>query len=149
MTMSLNRSTVTFENEAIEQARTFKADFAWPQDAPGPVTLLGRDDRPVTLPREVAVVFGAVLDAMARGGTVTISTVPEEMTTSYAADQLSISRPTLMKMIERGEIPAHRVGTHWRLYTKDVMAALEVRRQAEFAAFLERRDLDEELGIDT
>jgi excisionase family DNA binding protein len=48
--------------------------------------------------------------------------VPEELTTSTAAEQLGIPRTTLMKMIVRSEIPAHKAGSHTRPRTCDVMA---------------------------
>lgn len=79
---------------------------------------------------------------MARGGTVTIGSVPEVLTTSAAAGILGISRPTLMKMINTGLIPSHKVGTHHRLRAEDVFAALRARRSRERAAFAELMELE-------
>jgi len=64
---------------------------------------------PIEIPRELSAVVAQILTIVARGGTVTIGSMPEELTTSTAAEQLGVSRPTLMKMIEHDEIPAHRV----------------------------------------
>src|SRR5215207_2174450 len=49
--------------------------------------------------------------------------------------QAVASRPTLMKMIGDGGIPAHKVGTHTRLLSEDVIAAKKARRARERAAF--------------
>lgn len=37
------------------------------------------------------------------------------LTASEAADVLNISLPTLYKLIEEDDLPAFRVGTHWRI----------------------------------
>ncbi len=95
------------------------------------------------LPRELAALIERVLSAVARGQTVTVGTVPAEMTTSSAAALLGISRPTLMKMIHEEAIPAHRVGSHHRLLSQDVFAALRARRERERDAFAALLDLDD------
>jgi hypothetical protein len=40
-----------------------------------------------------------------------------------------------MKMIQEGVIEAHKVGTHTRLRTQDVLEARRARRERERAAF--------------
>lgn len=94
------------------------------------------------LPREVGVLLQQVLHAVASGATVTVSAVPSEVTTSTAAAMLGISRPTLMKLVADGTIPAHKVGTHTRLRTDDVLAARRARRERERAAFAALLELE-------
>lgn len=89
---------------------------------------------PKQLPAEITQVLHQVLTVMARGGTITIGTVPDVLTTSAAAKILGISRPTLMKQITAGTIPSHMVGTHHRLKAEDVFAALHARRDRERAS---------------
>jgi len=101
-------------------------------------------ERAAVIPAELGRVLQQVLDVMARGGTVTIGAVPEELTTSTAAGMLGISRPTLMKLIASGELPSHRVGSHHRLKADDVFAALRARRARERAAFAELMDLEDD-----
>ncbi len=101
---------------------------------------------PIEIPRELSAVVAQILTIVARGGTVTIGSMPEELTTSTAAEQLGVSRPTLMKMIEHDEIPAHRVGTHTRLKSTDVMAFRKERQIRRRAAFDSLRDLEERLA---
>jgi excisionase family DNA binding protein len=59
---------------------------------------------------------------------VDITTLPVEITTGQAADLLGVSRPTLVQLVERGELPATRVGARRRLRTIDV---LEFRKQRD------------------
>jgi len=111
---------------------------------PERLTVESADSR-VGLPPELASILATVLEVMARGGSVTIGSLPEELTTTVAADQLGISRPTLMKMIQNGEIPAHRKGTHHRLKRSDVLAFKRARLERQRQAFDELRALEDEL----
>lgn len=50
--------------------------------------------------------------------------LPEELTSTQAVERFGMSRPTLKKKISKGMIPAHKVGTHTRLSTRDVLEHL-------------------------
>ena len=105
-------------------------------------------ERPETdaqpLPREIGRLLQEVLRAVATGSTVTVTTTPRVVTTSTAAAMLGISRPTLMKLVKHGEIPAHKVGTHTRLYSADVLDAKRARRARERAAFAALLELEDD-----
>lgn len=98
-----------------------------------------------SVPRELAGIIGRVLEVMARGGTVLIGSLPEQLTTTIAAEQLGVSRPTLMRMIRDGEIPAHKVGTHHRLKAADVLAFKRARLERQRQALEELHALEDEL----
>lgn len=55
------------------------------------------------------------------------------LTTTKAAALLGMSRPFLIKMLERGEIPFHKVGTARRVQLSDIKAYLAERDQAKQA----------------
>lgn len=97
------------------------------------------------LPADLASIISKVVEVMAAGGTITIGSLPEELSTTVAAEQLGISRPTLMKMVRAGEIPAHMVGSHHRLKAADVLAAKRSRLVRQRRAFDELRELEDQL----
>lgn len=97
------------------------------------------------LPAELVRVLATVVEVMAHGGTVTIGSLPEELTTSVAAEQLGISRPTLMKLIKGGELAAHKVGSHHRVRLSELRAFQRQRLAAQQRAFADLRDLVEDL----
>lgn len=103
------------------------------------------DGHLIVVPHQLSAVLASVLSIVASGGTVTIGSMPEELSTSTAAEQLGVSRPTLMKMIQRGEVPAHMVGSHTRLRSTDVMEFRRARQARRRQAFEELRALDNEL----
>jgi len=98
------------------------------------------------VPTDLVPLVTRVVEAVARGESLTVVKFPEELSTSVAADQLGISRPTLMKLIARGEIPSHKVGSHTRLKTSDLAAFRRARLARQAKAFEELRELDEQFG---
>lgn len=96
-------------------------------------------------PSELAKVIAEVVRAAANGQTITLSRLPDILTTTEAARQLGISRPTLMKKIERGEIASFKVGSHHRLHAQDVLQYRKSRMQELRDQFAELQKLDEEI----
>lgn len=102
----------------------------------------------ISLPSSI---FAQVIDLLAKlgnGDAVTIVPVQAEVTTTQAADLLSISRPFLIKLLERGEMPFHMVGTHRKLHARDVTAYKNRRALRRRAALNRMAELDAELGVD-
>ncbi len=52
-----------------------------------------------------------------------MSVVPvhAELTTQEAAQMLGVSRPFFVQMLEKGDIPFHKIGTHRRVRYRDVI----------------------------
>lgn len=100
-------------------------------------TLSGPNGEHLVLPPEVFEVLRDVVDAMAQGHAVTIAPVHQRLTTQEAADLLGVSRPTVVKLLESGEIPFEQPGRHRRVRLADVLAYRE-RASIERRAALDR-----------
>jgi excisionase family DNA binding protein len=112
----------------------------------GPQTyLLGPDGERIELPPSAVEALKAVIDALMRGQSVTLISQDKELTSQGAADMLHVSRPHLIKLLDRGEIPFHLVGTHRRIRLEDVLAYQERRDAERDAALRELTRLSEEL----
>jgi len=98
--------------------------------------------QPHDVPEGLSQLLLHVLEHTAEGGALTVRTMPDELTTTVAADMLGVSRPTLMKMIANGDIPARDVGSHKRLKAHDVLALKNQRLEGQKAAFHKLRSLN-------
>ncbi len=101
------------------------------------VALVGADAVAHDLPDEVRQVLTQAVRAMADGHAVTVASRGTVLTTKNAADVLGVSRPTLVRLLEAGEIPFTKPVRHRRVLLEDVLAyqqrLREVRRN-ELAA---------------
>ncbi|MGD9792597.1 MAG: helix-turn-helix domain-containing protein [Acidimicrobiia bacterium] len=132
-------STSTLERTVLPPTESLDALMALlsgPDAEPTP-TLSGPNGERLVLPPEVFEVLRDVVDAMAHGQAVTIAPVHQRLTTQEAADLLGVSRPTLVKLLESGEIPFEQPGRHRRVRLADVLAYRE-RASADRRAALGR-----------
>ncbi len=77
---------------------------------------------PVQIPVVALKMLVEVLTELSNGNAVGIIPIHAEMTTQEAADLLNVSRPFVVQLLERGEIPFHKVGAHRRVRYADVIA---------------------------
>jgi len=98
-------------------AKTAAASLAPAARAGQGVQLVLREQPNVVVPlpaRAVEAVF-TVLGAMAERRPISVIPHEAELTTQQAADYLNVSRPFLIGLIDRGEIP-HRM--HWKRWRR-------------------------------
>ncbi len=87
---------------------------------------------PIELPAGAVSLLLDILGAMASGQGVTLVPEDAELSTVQAAEILHVSRPFLIKLLEEGHIPYHKVGKHRRVRMEDVMnykRAIDQRRE--------------------
>jgi excisionase family DNA binding protein len=96
-------------------------------------TITAEDGTVLDLPRPVAEALVEILEAAADGERAMVLRSPDDLTTEQAAAALGVSRPTVVRLIEAGKLPARMVGTHRRLMLRDVLAHREAsaRRRSE------------------
>ena len=91
----------------------------------------------VKLPEPVGALLQEILEDMAAGSEVAVLRRDAELTTQQAADFLNVSRPFLVELLEQGDLPFRKVGTHRRVRVDDV---LRYKHEVDAAR---RRALDE------
>jgi excisionase family DNA binding protein len=74
------------------------------------------------LPAQAVLLLMDMLEHIAAGNGVSIVPIQAELTTQQAADMLNVSRPFLIGLLERGDMPFHKVGTHRRVRYGDLIA---------------------------
>lgn len=115
----------------------------------GPAVLVGPDGESFDIPAEVYEVLSKVVRAMSRRNAVSIVPVGRKVTTQQAADLLGISRPTVIKLIDNGEIPCEKTtgGRHRRLNLEDVLSYQQKAREDRERIFQDMADDAEEQGL--
>jgi excisionase family DNA binding protein len=86
------------------------------------VKLMGPDGRAQALPNNLYSFLLQLLADLRAGQAVTLLQSRHEFTTIEASKVLGMSRQFLVRLLEKGEIPFHKVGTHRRIYARDVLA---------------------------
>lgn len=132
--------TVTFIPEDLDQLATVVGFLASHERIRGKVASpsyalvgIGEHDR-IELPRSVHQALTKVVAALHAGKAVTIAPQTMTLTTQQAADLLAVSRPTVVRLITDGTLPAERIGNRHRLLLDDVLAYREQRRNRQYEA---------------
>lgn len=99
------------------------------------------------LPQSVTRLLSHVLTEMAEGNAVTLIPIHAEMTTQEAANFLNVSRPHLISLMEKGDIPFHKVGTHRRVSFRAIQDYKERLRAERSGALDELARLSQEMGM--
>ncbi len=86
-----------------------------------------------------------LLRHVGRGDAVTLVPVGQMLTTQQAADILNVSRPFLIGLLEKREIPHEMVGRHRRIRATDLFAYKGKRDEARSKALSELAEIDADL----
>jgi excisionase family DNA binding protein len=113
----------------INENRVGPSDIA-PEEQSGLERMLLGEVRPVLLtsggdvielPKAINDLFVSVVQAMKQKQAVFLMHEDEAFTTQAAANYLGVSRQYLVRLLEDDKIPFHHVGTHRRVFFKDLV----------------------------
>ena len=94
---------------------------------PGHVKLVDDKGNQMEIPGELFQHLARLIRMMNEGRAVVMMPVDEKFTTQAAANYLGVSRQHLVDLLERGEIPFHKTGTHRRVAFKDLLEYEDLR----------------------
>ncbi len=143
MTVSERELITTNENEQ-PAIRRIEQVLAQQQSTP---KLVGPDGTEIELPFSVFQILKQVIYHLLRGRAVSIVPINKELTTQEAADILNISRPYLVKLLEAGQIPFTKVGSHRRVRFSDVLAYQKQRENERKQALAEIAHISEDAEL--
>ncbi|MFC5993479.1 helix-turn-helix domain-containing protein [Pseudonocardia hispaniensis] len=113
----------------------------------GRPALVAADGTHIELPEELYEVLKDVVAALSQGLAITVAPQHTVLTTSQAADLLGVSRPTVVRLLEAGEIPFDKPGRHRRIRLRDLLAYQERARRARAAGLDEMVRASEDAGL--
>lgn len=104
----------------------------------------------VVIPKNALLLLAAIVKNMAEGKSVSIIPSDSEISSQQAADMLNVSRPHLVKLLESGQIPFKKVGSHRRILLQDLISyENKIRQEREKQlAFLANQAQDLNLGYE-
>jgi excisionase family DNA binding protein len=76
----------------------------------------------IALPDKLYRLLVKIVNDLADGKAVSLTSDAQEMTTQHAANFLGVSRQFLVRILDEGKIPFHRAGTHRRVYLRDLIS---------------------------
>ncbi len=100
----------------------------------------------LSLPRKSAEKVLALLDAERTTGAVVVP-IKELFTTTEAATMLGLSRATLMKLVDSGEIDHVKVGTHHRIPAQAILDFQRARKARREKAAEALAEFSNEIGL--
>lgn len=83
-------------------------------------SLKGADGTEIPLPQPIFEVLVKVIQDMRHGKAIVLMPEDETFTTQAGANFLGMSRQHFVTLLESAQIPFHRVGSHRRVYFKDL-----------------------------
>ena len=99
------------------------------------------------LPDSVLLLVRQILTEMAQGHAVSLSALPQELSTQQAATVLGVSRPFVIKLMDEGQLAYRKVGSHRRVMLDEVMVYMEGTRVKRLAGLAELTAEAQELGL--
>lgn len=112
----------------------------------GEARLVGPDGREIAIPEPVHEILLMILKDLQVGKAISVVPEHQPLTTQRAANILGVSRPFLVKLVENGDIPFHMVGSHRRIYLRDLLDYKRRRDAARHGAINDMARSEKEAG---
>ena len=80
-----------------------------------------------SLPAPALRLLNEILKEMAKGNAVTLIPFNAMLTTQEATDILNVSRPFFIELLDAGQMPYQRLGSHRSILFKDLMSSKKKR----------------------
>lgn len=109
--------------------------------------LIGPDGKELVLPVPVYETLRQAVHLLAEGNAISIVPKAHELSTQAAAEILNVSRPFVVQLLEKKEIPFHLVGSHRRIQFSDLIHYKKNRDQGRRKALKKIAALSEEAGL--
>jgi excisionase family DNA binding protein len=110
------------------------------------VELVNSKGERLKLPNALTEVVYRAAELLADGRPVAVLPEEDMVSTQDAAVLLNVSRQYLVRLVDTGELPAVKVGSHRRLRVPDVMAFKQSRDAKRTSALDRLSQLSEEVG---
>lgn len=105
------------------------------------------DDLNIEVPVKIFRMLKEILTHMAEGKAFSLIPADSEISTQQAAEMLNVSRPHIVKLLETGKIPYHKVGKHRRIRLEDFLAYKKHMTKTRKRALQELADQAQELDM--
>ncbi len=113
------------------------------------ISIVDEDDKThiIELPTSAMTMLMEILGELAAGNAVQIVPVHAELTTQEAANILNVSRPHMVKLLEKGNLPFHKIGRHRRVLFADLMEYKKRRENESLNAMQALADQAQDTGM--
>ena len=111
------------------------------------IVIMTSDGQQKQVPLVVTQALIEMLNILSKGDSITLIPMDKELTTQQSADILNVSRPYFIKLLENGEIPFRKTGTHRKILMKDLIEYREKRNAIKKAKLSELAEISQELGL--
>jgi excisionase family DNA binding protein len=100
----------------------------------GSPTLVGSGGDRADLPPSLCALLGDIVRNLENGRSLVLIPEDGQLTTQRAAELLGMSRPYLIRLLDRGDLPYYLVGKHRRMALRDVLAYATQRAEGRKTA---------------
>ena len=142
MTTTMERNPIVADAAERRKLKEIEEIFAGAQ-----ARLVGSDGTSLEIPDPLYEVLVEAARALRQGKAVSIVPTSHELTTQQAADLLNVSRPHLISLLGRGDIPFMKVGTHRRVRFQDILEYRSKRSALRRKVLAELTTDAQDLGI--